>query len=202
MSESKKRNVNAVEDTGRQVAANIKRLRGGMTYRELSDRLEEVGRPIAVLGLKRIESGERKVDVDDLMAFAIVFGVSPLTLLMPEYGSRAIATNVTGDPHKIGANIAWLWALGSEPLEVPNDAMLHYGSPDTARAIAEYRSRAVPAVESRNTDPASYLPTELMDKYRDAMASARFDEVREKAENEIARIIREGNAEQGIASKE
>lgn len=164
--------------------------------------MEEVGRPIAVLGLKRIESGERKVDVDDLMAFAIVFGVSPLTLLMPEYGSRAITANVTGYPHKIGSNIAWLWALGAEPLEVPNDAMLHYGSPDTARVVAEYRSRAVPAVESRNTDPASYLPTEMMDKYRDAMASARFDEAREKAESEIARIIREGNAEQGILGKE
>lgn len=194
--------TNPMGATGNQVAANIKRLRGSVQYKELSEQLASIGRPMTPVAIRDAENGKRRVDVDDLMAFAIVFGVSPLTLLMPEYGSRAITANVTGYPHKIGSNIAWLWALGAEPLEVPNDAMLHYGSPDTARVVAEYRSRAVPAVESRNTDPASYLPTEMMDKYRDAMASARFDEAREKAESEIARIIREGNAEQGILGKE
>lgn len=145
MSESKKRNVNAVEDTGRQVAANVKRLRGGMTYRELSDRLEEVGRPIAVLGLKRIESGERKVDVDDLMAFAIVFGVSPLTLLLPASAAVNITTKITGYPHEIGSNIAWMWARGDEPIEVPHAP----GGASNNKAIAEYRLRAKPAIIER-----------------------------------------------------
>jgi transcriptional regulator with XRE-family HTH domain len=54
-----------------------------MQYQELAERLEKVGRPIPVLGLRRIESEERRVDADDLVALAIVLGVSPVTLLMP-----------------------------------------------------------------------------------------------------------------------
>ena len=119
MEEKKKRQVNQVAETGHTVAANIKRLRGTMQYKQLAEKLSEVGRPIAELGLRKIESGERKVDVDDLMAFAIVFGVSPLTLLMPEYGSSDITTRITGYPDQVGTNVAWLWARGDEPLEVP-----------------------------------------------------------------------------------
>lgn len=67
---------------GERVSRNIKRLResGRLTFVELSDRLAKIGRPIPVLGLRRIERGERRVDVDDLFAFAEVFEVSPLML--------------------------------------------------------------------------------------------------------------------------
>lgn len=117
--EKKKRQVNQVAETGHTVAANIKRLRGTMQYKQLAERLAELGRPIAELGLRKIESGERKVDVDDLMAFAIVFGVSPLTILLPDDGSSWMTTRITGYPHEIGDNVAWLWARGDEPLELP-----------------------------------------------------------------------------------
>lgn len=119
MEEKKKRQVNQVAETGHTVAANIKRLRGTMQYKQLAEKLSEVGRPIAELGLRKIESGERKIDVDDLMAFAIVFGVSPLTLLLPDDGSAWMTTRITGYPHEIGDNVAWLWARGDEPLELP-----------------------------------------------------------------------------------
>jgi hypothetical protein len=49
---------------------------GAMQYQELAERLEKVGRPIPVLGLRRIESEERRVDADDLVDWAIVLGVS------------------------------------------------------------------------------------------------------------------------------
>jgi hypothetical protein len=52
-------------------------------YTKLASILEEMGRPIPELGLRRIESGDRRVDVDDLMALAMALGVSPVTLLMP-----------------------------------------------------------------------------------------------------------------------
>lgn len=119
MEEKKKRQVNQVAETGHTVAANIKRLRGTMQYKQLAEKLAEIGRPIAELGLRKIESGERKVDVDDLMAFAIVFGVSPLTLLLPDDGSAWMTTRITGYPHDIGDNVAWMWARGDEPLELP-----------------------------------------------------------------------------------
>ncbi|TPF94319.1 hypothetical protein BW14_02295 [Bifidobacterium sp. UTBIF-68] len=112
----KKRSVNGVDVTGRQVANNVKRLRGGMTYKELSQRMAAVGREITVLGLRRIESGERKVDVDDLMAFSIVFDVSPLTLLLPESGSRDMKTHITGRPDDLRCNQVWNWATVIQPL--------------------------------------------------------------------------------------
>lgn len=64
---------------------NIRRIREGsrVTYVELSGRLAHVGRPIPVLGLRRIERGERRVDVDDLLALAHVLGVAPVDLLVP-----------------------------------------------------------------------------------------------------------------------
>ena len=148
--EKKKRQVNQVAETGHTVAANIKRLRGTMQYKQLAERLAELGRPIAELGLRKIESGERKVDVDDLMAFAIVFGVSPLTLLMPEYGSRDVTTRITGYPEQMGSNIAWLWARGDEPLEVPQDPALGNHAQND-RAIALFRLRSVPTIDKRDT---------------------------------------------------
>lgn len=64
---------------------NIKRIREGqrLSYVELNERLVEVGRPIPVLGLRRIERGERRVDADELMALAYTLGVMPIDLLVP-----------------------------------------------------------------------------------------------------------------------
>ena len=67
------------------MSRNIKRLREErrLTFVELSERLAglEPPRPIPVLGLRRIEREERRVDVDDLFAFAEIFKVSPTSLV-------------------------------------------------------------------------------------------------------------------------
>jgi transcriptional regulator with XRE-family HTH domain len=65
------------------VARNLAELRATrrLTYVDLAARLAAAGRPIPVLGLSRIERGERRVDVDDLARLAFVFGISnPWTL--------------------------------------------------------------------------------------------------------------------------
>ena len=63
---------------------------------ELSRQLAEMGRQIPPLGLRRIESEDRRVDVDDLVALALALGVSPITLLMPETASRDDVVKATG----------------------------------------------------------------------------------------------------------
>jgi 8-oxo-dGTP diphosphatase len=70
---------------GRYTIANLEHLRRvrGLTYREMSDRLAQIGRPIPTLGLSRIEKGNRRVDVDDLVALAAVLECSPVDLLQP-----------------------------------------------------------------------------------------------------------------------
>jgi transcriptional regulator with XRE-family HTH domain len=70
---------------GNNVRRNIRRLREQRlwSYREVEERLAQAGRAIPVLAQSAIDRGERHVDVDDLVALATVFGLSPEDLLMP-----------------------------------------------------------------------------------------------------------------------
>lgn len=95
--------------TGRTVAENIRRLRGARTYTELSKRLAECGREIPPLGIRRIEDGTRRVDVDDLTAFAVALGVSPTTLLAPDSEEADEQVNSTGLAKPITAIELWRW---------------------------------------------------------------------------------------------
>lgn len=99
--------------TGVAMMENLKRARGEMTYAELSRRLEAVGRPIPPLGLRRIEAGDRRVDVDDLMALALVLNVSPLALLLPHSG-QSESSDFGGD--SVRNDQLWQWAIGERPL--------------------------------------------------------------------------------------
>lgn len=106
--------------TGETVRANVERLRTkqNLGYAQLSRKLDEVGRPIPDLGLRRIESGDRRVDVDDLVALAIAFGVSPAALLMPELSTVADddLVTVTGWHKPITATVVWDWLTAQRPL--------------------------------------------------------------------------------------
>lgn len=75
---------------GLAVIDNIKRIRAEqhLSVAALSRRLDEIGRPIAVLGLRRIESGVRRVDVDDLAALADAFSVPIEALMDQKVGER------------------------------------------------------------------------------------------------------------------
>ena len=84
-------------------------------YKGLSDKLETVcGRKLPVLALRRIESGARRVDVDDLVALAMVFGVSPVRLLLPptDPGEAVPLT----DKQSESWQAAWRWAVGELPI--------------------------------------------------------------------------------------
>jgi transcriptional regulator with XRE-family HTH domain len=71
--------------TGRNVARNVRHYRKArrFSYTELSRRTEAAGRRIPPIGLRRIEAGERRVDVDDLTALAQALAVSQVTLMLP-----------------------------------------------------------------------------------------------------------------------
>jgi transcriptional regulator with XRE-family HTH domain len=55
------------------------------SYAELSRRLERAGRRIAPLGVRQIEEGTRRVDVDELGALCQALGINVLELLVPSY---------------------------------------------------------------------------------------------------------------------
>ncbi|MFE5788950.1 MULTISPECIES: helix-turn-helix domain-containing protein [Rhodococcus erythropolis group] len=93
-----KKNANALGVSGRTAADNVKRIRTAknLTYADLSRRLTELDRPIATLGLSRIESYERRIDVDDLIALSIALDVSPNTLLTPYTEDHKTQVALTG----------------------------------------------------------------------------------------------------------
>lgn len=109
--------------TSRHVAANLKRLRKarGLSTTRLADALKAAGQPIPPTGITRIEKGERRVDVDDLTALAVVLGVSPSALLLPPTSSPEDRFEVTGGG-EVQSDTAWAWVDGTRPLHMPEDS--------------------------------------------------------------------------------
>jgi 8-oxo-dGTP pyrophosphatase MutT (NUDIX family) len=105
---------------GGYVMANLKQLREArkLSYRELSDELTRLGRPVPTLGLARIERGERRVDADDLVALAIALRVNPTALLLPRDRGQEDEVELTPAMRRSMAR-AWRWMDGAGPL--PNE---------------------------------------------------------------------------------
>jgi transcriptional regulator with XRE-family HTH domain len=68
---------------GERVAARLKEMRTnrGWSLADVERHMDGAGRSIPRSGISKIESGERRVDVDDLAAFCQVFDVLPSALL-------------------------------------------------------------------------------------------------------------------------
>lgn len=104
--------------TGDRVAQNLRAIRKsrGMSTYDVARCLREIGWPIQQTGVARIETGERRVDVDDLLALAAVLGCSPARLLMPP------VTAPDGPPVSLVGTLdasavdAWAWACGDRSL--------------------------------------------------------------------------------------
>lgn len=96
-----------------RVAANVRQLRErrGLTLDELSQRLGEIGRPILKSGLSKLETGQRRVDVDDLLALAIALETSPNRLLLGEDVEKDDSVNIVGSLTS-STDAAWSWACG------------------------------------------------------------------------------------------
>lgn len=102
-----------------RVAANLRRIRQdrGLSYAELARRLAALGHPILDTGVIKIEKGERRIDVDDLVALAVALGTTPNRLLLP-------GTDIPGGTvdHALVPEIRdtrrrlWAWASGEVPL--------------------------------------------------------------------------------------
>lgn len=110
--------------TSLAVGRNVRALRkrNGWNWSELSRQLEKVGRWLAPTPIQRLERGERRVNVDDLTAFARVFNVSVTDLLCPgqqvyentdSYGALVITDKyLSGIQEEITAFEADAWIKG------------------------------------------------------------------------------------------
>lgn len=108
---------------GGRVAGNLRSTRREVSTYELERRLKAIGWPIASSGITRIESGERRVSADDLVALAVALGVTPNQLMFPAMASRPGTTYALP---LVGTVVAqdtdiWAWATGDSPLVVLED---------------------------------------------------------------------------------
>lgn len=130
------------------VRKNVRRLRGNRTYAAtVRDMRELASHSIHEVVLKRIESGERRIDVDDLIGLALAFQVTPAELLL-DYGDEPDdLVEISGDsemPELIRGAERWKvyeWLRGRRPIWADSD--------DDVRA---FRERISPAW----ADPAHF----------------------------------------------
>lgn len=73
-----------IGDVGKQVAAAVAdlRKRRGWDQKRLAELVTEAGRPMSASMVGKVEAGARRVDVDDLVAFAFALEVSAARLLL------------------------------------------------------------------------------------------------------------------------
>ena len=181
--ESKARKLD-LGPTGQRVAANLRELRRrieGLTVNRMSERLKaEHGVSLQPSGLTRIERGERRVDVDELVAFAILLGVNPSALLLPRDAESDDEVELTRKARQ-RAWVAWRWADGRLPLPeepvgpgedqvaTPWERMMTFQF--MARPRAVIAAEAHPAHEAAHT-VAFYLQRLLASRTADASTRA------------------------------
>jgi transcriptional regulator with XRE-family HTH domain len=113
MSDDKK---NPLGPAGERLRRRIAQLREerGLTKKQLSERVAELGRSIPPLGISRLEAGTRRVDADDLLALALALRVSVNALLLPTDGDGSTEVELT-EQVSLSASEAWEWADGNKP---------------------------------------------------------------------------------------
>lgn len=142
--------------TGLRVAANIKALREaqGISLRALAARLAELGRPIITSGIHKIETGQRRVDADELVALALALDVSPNRLLLPPEASTERGVDLTPEVTIPTEDAAWRWACGEYypfPLDAPTPAA------DVVRFMAANRPHASGNISLLEREIAEHL---------------------------------------------
>ena len=173
--------------TSERVADNVERIRKArqLNQKELSALLKGVGRPMLPTVVSKIERGERRIDVDDLVALALALNVSPMTLLLPPTaGDEPVKLT---DTYEVSARTAWQWAEGQRtamdwdpgegvrlagPGVDPAIASEAYErEQEYGRRLAEYKALALPEAIRRAADhPATRLARQLEELVTDIVA--------------------------------
>jgi transcriptional regulator with XRE-family HTH domain len=106
--------------TGDTVRTNLKRIRDGQRLRleDVAVLMTAAGRPMTKAILSQIETGGRRVDVDDLMTLAFVLKVNPNALLLPPAApdGQRYAVQVPGFGWIDGA-LVQDWAEGRQQID-------------------------------------------------------------------------------------
>jgi hypothetical protein len=86
-----------------------------MSQAELAERVAEIGRPMSGPVVSKTEKLDRRMDVDDLIAFAAALNTTPNRLLLQGSADRSEEIDLTPGM-RVPAFDAWHWATGEVPL--------------------------------------------------------------------------------------
>lgn len=159
-----------------RVVANVRQVRQQLrlSQEEVVERLALLGRPILKSGLSKIETGERRVDVDDLVALALALQVTPSRLLLgPEADEELI--QLTDNPTlTYSRRQAWAWACGdAEPGDAHPSSL--FGGIPLYDFQAMNRPYAVPPRLTREQWRELEPWQKRLDELRDEMEAAGLD---------------------------
>lgn len=114
------RRTAGVGPTGRTFAENLARIRKarGLSTVALAKLLDGAGQPIVATGITKIEQGDRRVTLEEAVAFAVALNVNVSALVLPP--TTEGDTEVTG-AGAVPAEAAWAWADGEQPLRDAGD---------------------------------------------------------------------------------
>lgn len=121
--QTQQRRPNELGEWGRRAAANIAdlRQRSGMSQGEPAAAMTRLGRHITRGIVSKAEVTGRRIDADDLAAFALALGYAPNRLLLP--GTASAEQVIEVSPGRYVTELdTWQWALGDKPLEGGSNA--------------------------------------------------------------------------------
>ncbi len=134
---------------GSNVARNVRRLRKrrGLSLAELSHLLAEVGRPLSLKVLSKIENGDRSVDVDDLAALSIALATPTSQLLAPP--------GVAAQEEVVALLDAWMGLVveRQEAIDMNAKAIAHLEARVRAAVANDEDARAAVEEHLRSTSP-------------------------------------------------
>ena len=142
---------------GRQLIANLRELleARGLSFRRASAALDELGRPIPPLGMSRLLDADRRVDVDELVALAVMLGVNPSALLLPRHAGRDDIVDLTPKTQQ-RSHVVWGWADGRFPLppELAEAEAIAVHTPGDR--FVDFQVHARPETGAAQSDPAVF----------------------------------------------
>ncbi len=153
--------------TNTHVAHNIRAARQaiGMDLRTLSDTIAATGRKLSPSGISKLESGDRRVDVDDLTVIAYILRTTPADLLTPPEE----ATTLTGVPEGYVPEEIDKWMRGE--LVLTEEGLLRYWQQEWVTCLN--RSRFLEDTLARMTAEGSGAAQATIAAYQKQLAEAR-----------------------------
>lgn len=179
-------------NTNAHVATNLRRARqsAGLDLRELASRIQRAGRAISHSAISKIENGERRVDVDDLVVFAYVLDTTPAALLTPP-DDAPVPTGLP-DGRYLDEEI-WAWMRDLSPLIAGRLVWFWYGQAESTRRRIQLNRNLVEMYATKGegegegiTAPAEYEARIAKDEDRLLFIKARIVALDPAAADRIA----------------